>query len=127
MSPDIPTCGMAKSISSLSPPRDTRRFYSWMVFTCIIGLIIWSAVGTGTDLRVFLHADAWFQMATFAKSLFPPDFSREFVHNTLWSGMETIALSIMGTALAVLIALPLGIKRLMIPFCLSLLPLSHDE
>jgi phosphonate transport system permease protein len=109
MKPDIPTCGMAKYLSGLSPSRDTRRLYSWAIFGGIIGLIIWSAVGTGTDLRVFLHADAWFQMATFARSLFPPDLSREFVRNTLWSGMETVALSVMGTALAVLIALPLGI------------------
>ena len=70
-------------------------------------LIIWSAIGTGADLRVFL-CDAWFQMGTFVKGLFPPDLSVKFLR-TLWSGVETMALSLMGTVLAVLIALPLGI------------------
>jgi phosphonate transport system permease protein len=42
-------------------------------------------------------------------NLFPPDLSRGFLQRTLWSGVETMALSLMGTVLAVLIALPLGI------------------
>jgi phosphonate transport system permease protein len=75
----------------------------------IVALIIWSAIGTGADLRVFLYGDAWFQMGTFVKGLFPPDLSVKFLCGTLWSGIETMALSLMGTVLAVLIALPLGI------------------
>jgi phosphonate transport system permease protein len=105
----IPTCGTAKSVPSPPPYRESRRFYSWAIFACIVALIIWSAIGTGTDLRVFLHRDAWFQMATFVSGLFPPDLSWKFIRGTLWSGVETIALSLMGTVLAVLIALPLGI------------------
>jgi phosphonate transport system permease protein len=76
---------------------------------CTLALIIWSAIGTGTDLRVFLHRDAWFQIGTFVSGLFPPDLSWAFIRSTLWSGVETLALSLMGTVLAVLIALPLGI------------------
>ena len=52
-------------------------------------LIIWSAIGTGADLRVFLYGDAWFQMGTFVKGLFPPDLSVKFLRTTLWSGVET--------------------------------------
>jgi phosphonate transport system permease protein len=80
-----------------------------MVVLGLIALIIWSAIGTGADLRVFLHGEAWVQMGTFVKGFFPPDLSAKFLRNTLWSGVETIALSLMGTVLAVLIALPLGI------------------
>jgi phosphonate transport system permease protein len=75
----------------------------------IVALIAWSAVGTGTDPRVFLYGDAWVQMASFVAGLFPPDLSARFLRSTLWSGVETLALSLMGTVLAVLIALPLGI------------------
>jgi phosphonate transport system permease protein len=75
----------------------------------ILASIIWSAIGTGADLRIFLHGDAWSQMASFVDSLFPPDLSAKFLRSALWSGVETIALSLMGTVLAVLIALPLGI------------------
>jgi phosphonate transport system permease protein len=106
---DISTCGPAKPVVSQRRQREARRTYSWLIVAGIVALIIWSAIGTGTDLRVFLHGDAWFQMASFVKGLFPPDLSAKFLRSTLWSGVETLALSLMGTVLAVLIALPLGI------------------
>jgi phosphonate transport system permease protein len=105
---EMPTCGPAKPTAP-GYPQEARRTYSWLVVAGIIALIVWSAIGTGADLRVFLHGDAWFQMASFVAALFPPDLSSRFLRATLWSGVETIALSLMGTALAVLIALPLGI------------------
>jgi phosphonate transport system permease protein len=106
---DIPSCGPTKPTAARRPPWEVRRTYSWVAAAAILALIVWSAVGTGADLRVFLSRDAWFQMGTFAKGLFPPDLSGKFLRGTLWSGVETIALSLMGTGLAVLIALPLGI------------------
>jgi phosphonate transport system permease protein len=109
MKPDLPTCGPAKPVAPQQLQWEVRRTYSWIAVATIIALIIWSAIGTGTDLRVFLRGDAWFQMASFVKGLFPPDLSATFLRATLWSGMETIALSLMGTVLAVVIALPLGI------------------
>jgi phosphonate transport system permease protein len=80
-----------------------------MAVAGIVALVIWSAIGTRADLRVFLSRDAWYQMGTFVAGLFPPDLSTTFLRATLWSGVETMALSLMGTVLAVLIALPLGI------------------
>jgi phosphonate transport system permease protein len=106
---DIPTCGPTKPAASGRLPWEARRTYSWVAMAGLLGLIIWSAIGTGTDLRVFLSRDAWFQMGTFVGGLFPPDLSAQFLRGTLWSGVETLALSLMGTVLAVLIALPLGI------------------
>jgi phosphonate transport system permease protein len=105
----IPTCGPTKPTASGRLRWEVRRTYSWVVVAGIIALIIWSAIGTGTDLRVFLYRDAWVQMGTFVTGLFPPDLSAKFLRGTLWSGVETMALSFMGTVLAVLIALPLGI------------------
>ena len=109
MNLDIPTCGPTKPTASGRLQWEVRRTYSWVVVAGIVALIIWSAIGTGADLRVFLYRDAWFQMGTFVKGLFPPDLSVKFLRGTLWSGVETMALSLMGTVLAVLIALPLGI------------------
>ena len=109
MNLDIPTCGPTKPTASGRLRWEVRRTYSWVVVAGIIALIIWSAIGTGADLRVFLYREAWFQMGTFINGLFPPDLSVKFLRGTLWSGVETMALSLMGTVLAVLIALPLGI------------------
>src|SRR5262245_29101715 len=109
MDPDLPPCGPAQATAWNHARGKARRTYSGVVVVGIVALVIWSGIGTGTDLRVFLYGDAWFQMASFAAGLFPPDLSPRFLRSTLWSGLETIALSLMGTVLAVLIALPLGI------------------
>jgi phosphonate transport system permease protein len=90
-------------------PGEARRIYSYLIVAALIGLVVWSGIGTGTDLRIFLHGDAWLQIASFIKGMLPPDLSAPFVKRTLWSGVETIAVSLIGTVLAVLIALPLGI------------------
>jgi len=90
------------------PRREPRRIYSWLVAVCILGLIGWSAVGTGSDLRIFLRSDAWLQIGSFLRAWFPPDLTADFVRRSLWSGVETIAMSLMGTVLALLMALPLG-------------------
>jgi phosphonate transport system permease protein len=100
---------MSKKPLRNAAPGEAPRVYSCLMVAVLIGLIVWSSIGTGTDLRVFLHGEAWFQMASFARGLFPPDLSETFVKRTLWSGVETLAVSLMGTALALLIALPLGI------------------
>jgi len=89
--------------------REVGHAYSWLMAVAVIGLIVWSANGTGTDMCVFLTRDAWFQMASFFRQMFPPDLSVAFLRKTLWSGVETIAVSLMGTLLAVGIALPLGV------------------
>src|SRR5919108_1023951 len=109
MNPGIPTCGPTKPTASGRLQWGVRRTYSRVVVGGIIALIIWSAIGTGADLRVFLYRDAWVQMGTFVTGLFPPDLSVKFLRSTLRSAVETVALSFMGTVLAVLIALPLGI------------------
>ena len=98
--------------ASVSPPLprwEARRLYSWLVVAGIMGLIIWSSIGTGSDFRIFLHRDAWFQIWTFVGSWSPPDLAGDFVRRSLWSGVETIAMSLTGMVLALLIALPLGI------------------
>jgi len=87
---------------------EPRRTYSWLVVAGILALIVWSGIGTRSDLRVFLHGDAWLQTWTFVRSWFPPDLSGDFVRRSLWSGVETIAVSLMGMVLAILIGLPLG-------------------
>jgi len=109
MNPSPAACATTRPVASGHLQWEARRTYSSLVVVAIIALIIWSAIGTGADFRVFLHGDAWFQMASFVEGMFPPDLSAKFLRTTFWSGLETLALSLMGTTLAVLIALPLGI------------------
>jgi phosphonate transport system permease protein len=97
------------SVATPPPRGEPRRTYSWLIVAAILALIVWSGAGTRSDPRVFVHGDAWVQIWTFARAWFPPDLSGDFVRRSLWSGVETIAMSLMGMVLAVLIALPLGI------------------
>jgi len=109
MSRDISIIRAPGPVLSPPPRRQPQRIYSWLLVAGILGLIGWSAVGTGSDLRIFFRSDAWFQIGSFLRSWFPPDLSGEFLRRSLWGGVETVAVSLMGTVLALLIALPLGI------------------
>lgn len=108
MSGGTPNVRAAGSIPGRLPRWEPRRTYSWLGGIGILALIVWSGIGTRSDLSVFLHGDAWLQVWTFLRSWFPPDFSGDFVRRSLWGGIETIAVSLMGMVLAILIALPLG-------------------
>jgi phosphonate transport system permease protein len=109
MPPNTPACASTKLPAAGHSKWEARRTYSSVVVLAIIVLIVWSAMATGADMRVFFYRDAWLQMGRFVAGLFPPDLSANFLRTTLWSGVETLALSLMGTLLAVLIALPLSI------------------
>jgi phosphonate transport system permease protein len=104
-----PACASTKPVALGHSQWEARRTYSSLVVVAIIALIIWSAIGTRADFRVFFYGDAWLQMGSFVVGMFPPDLSPKFLRATFWSGVETLALSLIGTVLAVLIALPLGI------------------
>jgi phosphonate transport system permease protein len=105
----VPSCGTARPAPSPRLRREACQTYAWVMVVGIVGVIVCSAVGTGTDLRVFWSGDAWLQIGRFMAGMFPPDLSLDFIRGILWSAVETIAASLMGTVLAVLIALPLGI------------------
>ena len=109
MTRDTPLFHAPGPMLSRPPHGHPRRTYSWLIVAGMLGLIGWSAVGTGSDLRIFLRSDAWLQIGSFLRAWFPPDLSVEFLRRSLWGGVETVAVSLMGTVLALLIALPLGI------------------
>ena len=56
----------------------------------------------------FVSADAVRSMGRFLAEFFPPDFSPPFVHKVLVGTLETLAMSVLGTALAALAGLLLA-------------------
>jgi phosphonate transport system permease protein len=73
----------------------------------IVALILWSWHGTRFDLLGLLSADGRAQMLTYARKLFPPDLSADFLMKVIYWSLETFAISFMGTLLSVGVALGL--------------------
>jgi phosphonate transport system permease protein len=89
------------------PPRGRTRAASILVPAGITALIVWSWHGTRFDLLGLLGAEGRAQMLTYARKLFPPDLSADFLMKVVFWSLETFAISFMGTLLSVAIALSL--------------------
>jgi phosphonate transport system permease protein len=70
----------------------------------ILGAIVWSAVETEVSLGRMIEGLPF--MWDFLRRMVPPDFS--VLGNAVRGAMETIQIAVVGTAVAALLALPLG-------------------
>jgi len=64
---------------------------------------------TGTDPRLLFEREALANIAKFVGGMFPPELSREFLGLMAKPLVETVQISVMGTAIAVLLGFPLGL------------------
>ena len=93
---------------SLNPARPS----SWPALAggvAALVLVAWSAHGTQVDLATLLGPETWRQMGTYAARLFPPDLSAAAVRDAARGAVETFAISLLGSLLAVVIGLPLSL------------------
>ncbi|MBI2468166.1 MAG: phosphonate ABC transporter, permease protein PhnE [Candidatus Rokubacteria bacterium] len=88
--------------------RSRPSVWSWLVTATALGAVLWSARGTGLDPAQLASAEALRQMWAYAVKLFPPDLSAPVLREAAWGAVETFAISLVGTTLAVGIALPLA-------------------
>lgn len=96
---------MAPAIAAPGP----RPWAALWIGAGLAALIVWSSVGTQVDLGTLASAEAWRQMWTYASRLFPPDLSAVAVREAASGAVETFAISILGSLLAVIIGLPLSL------------------
>jgi len=82
--------------------------WPWVGAGAALLLVVWSARGTNADPRALLSREALGQMWTYAAKLFPPDLSAPLLREAGVGAVETFAISLVGTCLAGLIALPLA-------------------
>jgi phosphonate transport system permease protein len=73
----------------------------------IVALLVWSYTGTEFSLRGLLGGESASQIWAYIARLFPPELSRDFLLKTAYWTLETFAISLLGTVLAVVIALAL--------------------
>jgi phosphonate transport system permease protein len=71
--------------------------------------MVWSLRAVGVDPGALLGREGLGQMAAYARGLVPPDLSAEALHEAALGAAETLAISVVGTGLAVAIAVPLSV------------------
>ena len=81
----------------------SRRWFPFAMTAAFAVLVWWSALGTEVDL-VLLLQDGPRAILSYATRLFPPDLSPEFLTDTAWGTLETLAISIMGSLLSMVVA-----------------------
>jgi len=80
----------------------------WAAAGAIV-LIVWSSRGTQVDVGALTSVEAWREMWAYASRLFPPDLSGAAVRDAAQGAIETFAISLVGSVLAVVIGLPLSL------------------
>jgi phosphonate transport system permease protein len=96
----------ASAAQSATADRAVFPYAFWLLF----GLsLAWSLRAAQVDLAVLVSAEARANVWRFARGAFPPDLSADFLRLMAVPVIETIQISIAGTALAVLIGMPFGI------------------
>lgn len=90
-------------------PGDPRPATAFWIGAAVVALAVgWSLRGAGVDPRVVLGAEGLGQMAVYVRRLFPPDLSPAMLREAGVGAAETFAISVVGTSLALVIALPLS-------------------
>ena len=72
-------------------------------------LLVWSWQGTRVDLLGLFSGEALRQIAIYVGRLFPPDLSAAALREASTGAVETFAISLIGSLLAVVIGLPLSL------------------
>ena len=87
-----------------------RRSRFPYLFTAVFAAsVLYSLRAAQVDPRRFFEGDALANVARFVRGGLRPELSREFLGLMLRPALETVQISVMGTAIAVLIGIPLGL------------------
>lgn len=88
--------------------RDRSRSPTWALLALLGALFVWSYQGSEIDLGMLFSADGGGAIADYVERLFPPDLSAKVVADAVEGAWETLAISLIGTLLSVVIALSLA-------------------
>jgi phosphonate transport system permease protein len=97
------------------PTRPPRRAAPWVALALIAALVVASFASLGLRWGELLSPAALAGLARFAAEFFPPAAEPAFLHQVAVASIETLAMSALGTALAVagglVLALPASLRR----------------
>ena len=95
---------MAATTRPGTAARPQRARWQYVVMPGLLAFVAWSYHDTGLSFSTLLGADGRHQMAFFVRQMFPPDLSPDLLRQIAWGALETLAISFLGTLLAVLLA-----------------------
>src|SRR5262245_44766215 len=94
----------AATTGPVTVARPRRARWQYVVMLGLLVLIVWSYRDTGLSFGTLLGAEGRRQMALFVRQMFPPDLSPSLLRQIAWGALETLAISFLGTLLAVMLA-----------------------
>lgn len=89
-----------------SPSKSTFGWFLAAAFAVVLAVSLREAQ---VDLRLLVQGDALANAGRFVRGMFPPALGADFLGHLVQPVVETIQISVMGTAIAMLIGLPLGL------------------
>ena len=95
-------------MARVAPARPSSAWALW-VSTGFAALLVWSWRGTQVDLASLFGSEGLGQIAIYLSKLFPPDLSAPALREAGTGAVETFAISLIGSLLAVVIAFPLSL------------------
>ncbi len=89
--------------------RESKTLLHWLFVAGLVVVFLWSARMAQIDPGALLDEEALGNFIKFFAGAFPPDLSADFLGFLVRPTIETIQISILGTAIAVVIGFPLGL------------------
>ena len=91
------------------PASGSRRLFPYLFATVFVASVLFSLREAQVDPRRLLDGDALGNVAKFVRGTFPPRLDGEFLGLMVRPAIETVQISVMGTAIAVVLGVPLGL------------------
>jgi phosphonate transport system permease protein len=113
MNPERPTMN-TDATGGVAPPAASRRSAMLVLMGALV-LIVASFATLDLKWAEFLAPDATAKMAEFLGGFFPPEASPRFLAKLGWASLETLAMSALGTLIAVMISLALALPASLAP------------
>jgi phosphonate transport system permease protein len=98
-----------RAASAVPRPASDRAAFPYLLWLACGLSLAWSLHAVQADPRALLSVEARANVWRFVRGMFPPDLSPGFLAVVAPAVVETVQISLAGTALAVLIGLPLGL------------------
>lgn len=84
--------------------RAPRVRWGYVVGLILLVLVVWSVYDSGLSFHALLGSEGRRQMALFVRQMFPPDLSPALLPKVWQGALETLAISFLGTLLAVVLS-----------------------
>jgi phosphonate transport system permease protein len=91
------------------PASPGKSAFPWIFTAVFVASVAFSLRQAQVDPRILFDGQAGANVAKFVAGMFPPQLSRDFLALMLRPAVETLQLSVMGTVIAVVIGMPLGL------------------